>query len=279
MTSQAWWLDPESAWWAKADRARQHISALSAQAGDFLARGSYAVFAEAGGQPGETVYRIRMSRPVPVSFSTILGDALHNLRSALDCTVLGIAQHCVGRDLDEAEEWACQFPIYGEPEKLDAFFTHASRAHLFGASEQQAIRAVQPGWLYDYLANAGQTNLPDRSEEVRFDPLTLLQRLSNIDKHRRLHVVTCWPGLVYWGSDGPSRRTWRWGTPPFGDGAVLGYLIDDPEHPEPPPDLHQDMELRLLEPPAAAAIEVVGLLDNMYRQITSRVLPKILTAP
>jgi hypothetical protein len=276
VTSQPWWLDPESAWWAKADRAQQHIDALSAQAEDFLTRGSYAVVPEAGDRPSETVHRIQMSRPIPVSFSTILGDALHNLRSPLDCAVLGIAQQYLGRDLDETEEWACQFPIYGEPEKLDEFFANASRAHLFGASEQQAIRAVQPGWLYDYLAEAGRADLPDRSEEVRYDPLTLLQRLSNIDKHRRLHVVTCWPGLIYWGSDGPSQRAWLWGTPPFVDGAVLGYLIDDPEHPEQLPDLHQDMELRLLGPPAAANTEIVGLLSNMHRQVTSRVLPKVL---
>src|ERR1700722_18658534 len=84
MPDQTWWLDPDCAWWAKADCAKGHIDTLGGQVDDFLRTGSYEVLPEQG-SPGETLYRLRMSRRVPTHFSTTLGDALHDLRSALDC--------------------------------------------------------------------------------------------------------------------------------------------------------------------------------------------------
>jgi len=279
MADPGWWLDPESAWWAKAARAGQHIDSLRAEVDDFLTGGSYEVVPEQGDQPGETIYRLRMSQPIPIHFSTVIGDALHNLRSALDCAACEIARRHAGRQLAEEEELACEFPIRSEPSKLEAFFEDRRRASLYGPRERQAIRAVQPAWLHDYLAGRGETNLHERSEEVAYDHLTVLNRLSNIDKHRRLHVAAWWSELVYWGSDGPSRRQWRWGTPPFKDGSVLGHLFDDPGHPEALPELHHEMELRLLDPPGAATTDIVRLLESMHHDVTRRVLPHVLNPP
>lgn len=245
MTDQTWWLDPECAWWAKADCAKRHIDTLAGQVDDFLRAGSYAVIPEQG-SPGQTIYRLRMSRRIPVHFSTTLGDALHDLRSALDCAAGGMAQRYLGIDLNERQEHACVFPIFSEPSELRGFFQREPRPSLFGPPQQQAIREVQPAALRDDLAAQGRTDLHERSEEVAHDHLAVLQRLSNIDKHRRLHVVTFWPDLIYWASDGSSRRRWQWGTPPFEDGAILGHLFDDPEHPEPLPKLYHEIELRLL---------------------------------
>jgi hypothetical protein len=72
------WLDPESAWLAKADRATHHIDDLAAKVQEFLA-GSFGVVPEQGNQPGETIYRVQMSKPIPIYFSTMIGDVLHNL--------------------------------------------------------------------------------------------------------------------------------------------------------------------------------------------------------
>lgn len=276
MTNQAWWLDPESAWWAKADCAKGHIDTLAGQVNDFLRAGSYEVVSEEV-SPGETIYRLRMSRPIPIRFSTILGDALHDMRSALDCAAYGMARRYLGRDLDEKQELACEFPIVSKPAELKKFFKREPRPSLFGQREQQAISEMQPAALHDHLAAQGRTDLHDRSDEVEYDLLAVLQRLSNIDKHRRLHIVTFWPDLIYWGSDGPSKRMWKWGTPPFTDGAILGRLFDDSEHPEPPPNLYHEIELRLTEPLGATTDDVVSLLTSIHRHVTNRVLPHILS--
>lgn len=274
--SEAWWVDPESAWMAKAACAKSHIDNLAGQVRGFQQSGALQVAAEPQ-SPGVTAYRLILNRPIPISFSTTLGDALHDLRSALDCAAFAIAERHVGRDLTEKEERACQFPICAKPSELEEFFDRPPRPTLYGEREQRAIRSVQPAALHDELAAQGGTDLHPRAEEVEWDSLHVLQRLSNIDKHRRLHVVTCWPDLIYWGSDEPSQRRWQWGQPPFVNGAILGYLIDDPEHPEPLPELQSDIELRLTEPEGATGTDVVQLLVAMHQHIMYRVLPHVLS--
>lgn len=269
------WRDPTSAWWAKVDRAKHHINTLATDVDSFFRSTAYEVLTEPGEQPDETIYRLRMHRPIPVHFSTTIGDALHNLRSALDCAAYEMARRHVGRELTEQEELACEFPIRDDPHKLDRFFSQRIRQALYGAQERQAIRDVQPAWLHDELAHQGTTELRPREEEVTYDPLWLLSRLSNIDKHRRLHLTVWWPDIVYWGSDEPSHRRWRWGEPPYEDGSILGRLIDDSRHPEPPATLHQEMTLRILYP-GAESQDVVPLLDGIHEHLTYRVLPGLL---
>jgi hypothetical protein len=174
MTDQPRWLDPECAWWAKADCAKGHIDTLAQQVNDFLRAGSYEVIAEPG-RPGETIYRLRMSQQIPIYFSTTLGDALHDMRSALDCAAGGMARRHLGKDLNEKQEHACEFPICSKPAELQEFFKREPRPRLFGPLEQQAIREVQPAALHDELAAQGRTDLHKRSEELAYDLLTVLQ--------------------------------------------------------------------------------------------------------
>jgi hypothetical protein len=187
-----------------------------------------------------------------------------------------MARRYLGKDLNEKQEHACEFPICSKPAELREFFEREPCPSLFGPLEQQAIREVQPAAVHDDLAAQGRTDLHKRSEELAYDLLTVLQRLSNVDKHRRLHVATFWPDLIYWGSDGSSERRWQWGTPPFENGAILGHLFDDPKHPEPLPKLYHEIELRLTDPLGATATDVVSLLTGIHRHITYRVLPHVL---
>lgn len=273
------WLDPESAWWAKAARAKYHIDALASDVRRFMAGGTFDVVPERGDEPGETIYRLRMSEPIPARFSTIIGDALHNLRSALDCAACEMARRNVGRGLTEREERACELPVVNQPSKLYAFFSSKQRVRLYNMSDRQAIRAVQPARLHDYLTENGQSPAHDRSEEVAYDHLTILSRLSNIDRHRRLHPVTCGRGdiPVYWGSDGRTQFRWKPGTPPpFKDGSILGHLFADPKRSAPLPKPHHEIALRLLEPQAAGAMDVVSLLESLHGDVTNRVLPRLL---
>jgi hypothetical protein len=275
MEANDWWQDPTSAWWAKVNRAKHHINALAADIDSFLGSTAYEVLAEPGEQPNETIYRLRMQLPIPIHFSTTIGDALHNLRSALDYAAYEMARRHVGRDLTEKEELACEFPIRDDPAKLDKFFSAPGRQALYGPRERQAIRDVQPAWLHDEVARRGVKELHPRQDEVTYDPLWLLSRLSNIDKHRRLHLTAWWPDIAYWGSDEPSHRRWRWGEPPYEDGRILGRLIDDSMHPEPPAMLHQEMTLRILYP-GAESQDIVRLLKGIQEDLTYRVLPRLL---
>jgi hypothetical protein len=127
MDANHWWRDPTSAWWAKIDRAKHHINDLAADIDSFLGSTAYEVVAEPGEQTNETIYRLRMQLPIPVHFSTTIGDALHNLHSALDCAAYEMARRHVGRDLTEKEELVCEFPIRDDPHNLNRFFSERGR--------------------------------------------------------------------------------------------------------------------------------------------------------
>lgn len=239
-----WWRDPESAWWAKVDRAKHHLAVLEREITAFLASGSYEISAEPGDAPGETLYRLRIHQEIPVRFSTAIGDVLHNLRSALDCAAYYLALRKAGDGLDERSERSCQFPICKDMASFAEFFR--KRPGLYGPVEQEAMKAVQPGRIHDQAVALGiQMGTTDREIEVAHDHLWTLATLSNIDKHRKLHVTMWWPDLLYWASDGPSRRRWVWGNPPFNDGSILGKLCDDLTHPEPPGTLYDEIKLSL----------------------------------
>ena len=60
------------------------------------------------------------------------------------------------------------------------------------------------------------------------------------------------------------------------NGGILGHLYADQEHSEPLPSLHHEMELRIPDPPGAAGMDVVDLLGEIHRDVTVRVLPRLL---
>jgi hypothetical protein len=251
----------------KLDRAGEHAAALVAETKAYFQGGSFRVEPEPGERPHETVYRIRLSEPIPVRVSAIIGDALHNLRSALDCVAFEMARQHIGRDLTEREEKATAFPILGTPEGFAEFFKRdPERATLYGPREQDAMRIVQPGANYDQAAQYGVQLFETRQEAVEWDNLWLLNRLSTIDRHRRMHLAVAFPELVHWGSDEPSHLGWRWGTQPFDDGAVLGHLIGDPDHPEPPVELEYDMDVRIPDRIAGTA-NVTDVLRTLHQEV------------
>jgi hypothetical protein len=170
MTEPNWWRQPRWPWQLKTDRAQHYIDDLATQVNDFGRRVRWEISPESGSQPGETNYRLRISEPVPATFSVIIGDVLHNLRSALDCAAFEIAQRHAGRALTEKEERDAVFPVHSKPSELQGFFQSGQRPQLFGLQEQQAFAAVQPGWSYDDQVNRGHTPADGRDEEVRYHP-------------------------------------------------------------------------------------------------------------
>jgi len=142
----------------------------------FVPAGTYTIAHEPGPEPKQTVYRLYTTHPIPVRFSTMIGDAVHNLRSALDCAAFALARRHVARELNENEQLACEFPIRGSMEGLEKFFARGLRPMLYGPREQKAIRDVQPGWLHDEVVRHGSSPGRSREEEVSADALTLLNR-------------------------------------------------------------------------------------------------------
>src|SRR6266511_5499376 len=77
-------MDQDSSWWAKANRAKEHIDSLRRQVEEYRASAPYSLTPEPTERPDRLAYRLRFSKPAPVTISTTVGDVLHNLRAALE---------------------------------------------------------------------------------------------------------------------------------------------------------------------------------------------------
>jgi hypothetical protein len=257
---------------------------------EFRASEPYTVVPRPTDTPGRTEYRLHIHKPMPVEISTTIGDILHNLRSALDSLAYELARRGLDRPMTAEEERACVFPVTKTPERFDQFFDKASkhertriRSALYGARARAAFRSVQPFRIHEEAILLGVQVSETYEQEYRWSELYRLTQLSNLDKHRRLTLVAWWPDLVYWMSNGPSKRRWLGGDGTFADGSVLGYMVgQDADVGE---EVFHDFNLILADDPAHDASDptsntpdVVDMLNRWHQYITDWVFGRVFGA-
>jgi hypothetical protein len=153
----------------KLERASQHIEAIRARCQAFTERDPppFSSRIEQKPQPDGSVeyvaYAVVLEHP-PHDLGAMIGDAVHNIRSALDYLVYELAPPNV------RSKGKTQFPICDTEQK---FTNSAYRIEGITGDERTLIERVQPF----------------RSDDPRTDPLVVLNRLSNSDKHRLLVPV------------------------------------------------------------------------------------------
>jgi hypothetical protein len=76
----------------KIDRAREHIQAVEDAVDVWLGTDAYMITREVDPETGYTLRRARIKEPPPSRISILIGDAIQNLRSALDHTVYSLAE-------------------------------------------------------------------------------------------------------------------------------------------------------------------------------------------
>jgi len=156
----------------KFERARGHLDDLEAQLTTWAHSGHHSVFNEPDPDNGPDCFRIRViTDPVPTDpISVIIGDVLHNLRSALDHLAYALAvKHTNPLPDDIAKE--SEFPIFAS-NNVNAI---AKRIRGMDPGAQAVMERLQPY---------------QRGKDSALDPLWMLYKLSNIDKHRLLLVGT-----------------------------------------------------------------------------------------
>lgn len=241
-------LDRQASWWAKLDHAKVHIARLTQACEEYRERKPVEVRAESVTTPGEVVYRFHQSTPVPVQISLILGDVLHNLRSALDSLMLALVRLDMDRDLTEEEERVCQFPI---APNAKAFKDNLSRATALGLISDQLRASLREGQPFRLLERYKAMDVQGADaltyeEEAKFNPLVAVNRLSNIDKHRRVAVAAWWPSMVFWSGDGGTQHQWHPNPPPYAEGDIVGVMRGDERGPD---QVVHEFELVLPEAP------------------------------
>jgi hypothetical protein len=219
---EPWITDPDAAWWAKLRRANTHRETLNKLVQEFEACRPYTLTPEPGEEPNEMPYRLRIRREAPAEISTVIGDVLHNLRSALDSLAYKLAAQSKGQALTKQEERLTSFPWCQHPSEYDGLM----RVSLYAPEAQKAMRVMQP-FYWAEMANAPESERRQHSEEdFKWSGIYRLGQLSNIDKHRRLPALGVgWPSLFWWGSDEGDDTRLRGGHMPPTDNTILCYLV------------------------------------------------------
>lgn len=152
------------------ERAKEHIQLLNTELGWWLKSDPYRFLYKYDRERGEYVAWVEeLSRP-PVKLGIIIGDCLHNLRSALDNLAYSLLCAHTRRPSSDRKTKSA-FPIVGgggiRPDKWDEMVGGIA------PEAQTRIDCLQPY---------------KRGDSYKTDPLWILNRLSNIDKHRLIHL-------------------------------------------------------------------------------------------
>lgn len=168
----AWYSssDPLRSARLKIDRAKSHIDDWARRKDAFFEREPkpYSVIPKDDVQTAPHTFRCIVRESPPMDWSLITGDALTNLRAALDHAVWALSYHGLGEDPGSA----VSFPITDHP---DSFRKRASTAlqHI-PVEARDVIEGFQP-----YR----------RDERPHNDLLKALNGLVNRDKHRVIQPV------------------------------------------------------------------------------------------
>jgi hypothetical protein len=160
---------------AKIERARQHLIALQQDISVFTRANPYGFVTEFEDETGNSVVRAREYVERPVHTGLIVGDLVHNLRSALDHVAYALAERGKGADrmtawplVSDEKDWASQEGLL-----LKGVFK----------GDRAAIKALQPYQARKAIL-AGE--LPRAELERRYAPnlqTLVIGRLDNLDKH------------------------------------------------------------------------------------------------
>jgi hypothetical protein len=204
----------------KVGRAREHIETVKQLAQEWLGTDAYTIMRQVDPETGHTVCKARIQSAPPIEIGLVVGDAVHNLRSALDHAVYTLAESHHGPLPIEVQE-SLMFPIVGNQNRkgqpangASIFRDHIGRmklSDLLPVNVLAYIESIQP---YHW-----------EGDGFRHHWLWRVHDLDRIDKHRRIYVTTAWIALPYVTFPGdPTQIDIRWGrsaNSPVDDGDVL----------------------------------------------------------
>ena len=164
----------------KLQRAHQHFDELRSAVDHFMQTDFYTLVAPKQDRKGRLPIAVELIEPIPyLDWGVIVGDFVHNLRSALDQLIFQLSLPATFPDLPSGTS----FPIFnsgvrfGERQRNGQFTRRSGRyaTRLLPPKVSATVESLQP---------YHRRNNPDS----RY--LWMLHQLSNVDKHRIVAVST-----------------------------------------------------------------------------------------
>jgi hypothetical protein len=135
--------DPLRGPWLKVNRAKENIDEFDARFKAWVDAGVYDVSAKLNRNRTEQVVKIRRTRSIPVELYCVFGDAIHNLRAALDQLAFILATEVAGCT-DRRALRNCYFPLGDNATEFKATLESAKNAGRFNGPIVRFFREYQP---------------------------------------------------------------------------------------------------------------------------------------
>ena len=201
--------------WVKLNRAQIHLHVFNDKVGKRLEKEQQSVSRHVEDNGAKHVYRFDGSTDLPDDWSAMIGDVLHNLRSALDHLAWQLVLAAGGKP----NKWRNYFPIHlACPKDQDGFPVPLYLAGKVSVEAIEFIESVQP--------------YHGRNSDERREALWLLHDLNRIDKHRELLVsFLAWDHAKHEVPPEGTNVTY-YGRPTLVTGEPVGYFTVDPPDPD-----------------------------------------------
>ncbi len=171
----------------KLGRAHHYLVAVNKMLGEYQLQVLAAQKAQADAASRGVPMILQNPTPPSKEWAVLVGEFVHNVRSGLDYVVYELIGHQASASVRRRFERDIQFPIYLTEKRWDA--------HLRPTTYCGKTRKPRNEWMLKlteecraYLSGLQPYQAGEQSA-VNAHPIAILQRLSNIDKHRTLNVV------------------------------------------------------------------------------------------
>jgi hypothetical protein len=245
----------------KLGRAAHHLAAIK----DEVARFDYGPDVIPGEYDAQTrthVFRAQHDPPPPTALSARIGEFLYNVRCALDYIVVELIT-LAGNPVDRKKA----FPIYTDP----AAYANSINTKIGGVPAEATPRFERLQPFYGPNSNP----LDPRWRDPEKEPLAVLQRLNNRDKHRTLTLIESIGSIE---PEFPNRPDVLAGEVrvrrvPLKRGAAIAAFA--------PGALDPDVEVNLtvafhigIDEGESAPVDLVQTFDQILRVVSRRVVPE-----
>ncbi len=259
----------------KLDRAETHIDALEYSIKRWLQSDAYTLVKKFEPETRDQVVRAKITQPFDEGWPLLIGDAVHNLRSALDHIAYRLAYDGYqaqnpGGTIPAGQQRRILFPVVAVSNddrlSVEDFYAQGIKGQLrYVASGPAArIEALQP-----YKRSPANPCA---------DPLWIVNDLDIIDKHRKLHTAAIGPPLRSLQTTlGTDIKQLRVNVGPVeNDAEVLRWNARSPSGKAVKIQAQLSRHIALAEgPPAAKQTDVIDLLRTCLRYVTDTVIPEL----
>jgi hypothetical protein len=248
----------EHPWRVKQRQGDQHIGRFAAAADEYVARANLELRYDRDSDAGTIGIRLHADSEPPLSLGAIIGDVLHNLRSALDSIAW---ETCQRAGVTAGREKGIYFPIGADPAKWPAL----ARDQLPNVRPEHldVFKRFQP-WYWDEQARQLGVEVAISTAETH--PLARLHELAKIDRHRLTLPILAREGHTWLGIDeGVTAEIVRSGPATLGE-IFLEWRVDPPSaaasaHPG------GDVVLALSEESAHLKRTALSELQRMHQEV------------